>query len=241
MRSKFTKAGLILAASLALITAGTASASAALPELKPTPTESSPVKFTGTGGTVGIEFETSGGLLTCEEMHIAGEFISAKETRNTVLTMKGCEGYTEIGVGYTLGGSERSNEVISVKLKGHLGYINKAKKEVGLMFGTEFKHEPGEKGPLWSEHVWACADSFCERGTNWTGQLIARVTPVDTFGKSLTVAATEAAEKQGLTKFEGGLVNQVVSFWGEQGGFEFSNTLSGFEQGGKGVEVKLEA
>jgi hypothetical protein len=200
----------VFVAVVALFALGASSASAALPELKPAPTEAQPVTFTATTSAPTKMYQSNGQIMECAgTASISGEFINPKAIRNTVVTFTHCK-----LASYKCGNAEPET-IKSAPLSGTLGYVNKAKQEVGLMFGAEFKHKPLEKPPIWAAAVFCLAGGTGQKA-DLVGELISSITPVN---RQVKVGEHFSLVNQGsfsgiqeITKFEGGVENQQLSW-----------------------------
>jgi hypothetical protein len=206
MRSKLRTTMVALGALLALGTAGAGAAPAALPEISPTPTEAAPLTFTGSAATSEIVPAPGGPAVECRAASsVTGEFINAKETRNLVVTLNGCKWDLIKCSNTNEAGSER---IVSETMTGKLAYLNKTKKEVGFMFGTESTSK-GASRPVWAKQV-GCGTAGAFK---LSGELIASVAPVNSriaAGGRLKVFAEQFEGKQRLTNFEGGDLGQEL-------------------------------
>jgi hypothetical protein len=193
---------------------------------------SSPVTFTGEGGGVRLEWsgfrsENCNGLTS-----ITGEFISRKHIANAVVTWTTCNNP------YECGNNGAKETVTSEPLTGTLGYINKAKKEVGLMFGAEYTS--GTK-PTWASRL-TCSSY----GVTPLGELIVPITPVNAKALKLKLTENGREGRQEVTQFEGGAANQQL-YWKEltQEPVPFSvratAELERFTQGKGSLEVEIKA
>jgi hypothetical protein len=227
MRSRFRTVPLALAAVFALCALGASTASAleSLPRLYPAPKEKG-IPFTGTSGAVTLVGESILGktVVSCDGgSSMKGEFVTAKQIANTVITFNGCETKYE---GSTVSfGNKGSKETITTEpLSGTLGYLNdtnKSKPEVGLMLGKEWKKgEVNEKlevvpRPVWAPTMCEYTGSSCFESGPVRGEQLGAITPVNapTESYTLTVEHTPGEFYQPeYTKFEGGLAGQQL-FW----------------------------
>jgi hypothetical protein len=146
MRSKCTKAAMLLIAALAVSGVGVSAASAALPEFG---TSSFPVAYAFTSSQA-TKFEVTavGSYITCTGVSAEGRITGAKAlTANFDLT--NCT--YEFGSGGENGCTSKGanlREIRSESLKGSLVYIAKASKEVGIVFNPyEKAKEIGKELP----------------------------------------------------------------------------------------------
>jgi hypothetical protein len=183
MRSTFRIAFLALLAVLALGAVASASASAALPEIRPNPTKREPLKFTATSGRVFIESGV-GATFECQRASLKGEFIGAKEMVSEGMTLESC--------------TENHETLKTESLKGTLGYISKTAKTVGLRL------EPSS-GTLFLK-------GFYLKESTTTGELIGAISPVNKGVTSLTVGYAQEKGAQQLKDFEGGLPTEYLTW-----------------------------
>jgi hypothetical protein len=174
-RSKFSG---VLVALVALLALGASAASATenLPEF-----QGSGLKYPSTlkGTSLGTAIFDDGGTWDFNPNTFAGEITGSKTFAN--LTLK-FTGVSEHGCAW-------ENETVFANLKGRLGYINKAKKEVGMIF------EPTK------EPIAKCAQSGVTY--YYAGQFIGKVTPVGPSQAKFTVTFTELSQKQQPEFLEG--------------------------------------
>jgi hypothetical protein len=211
IRSKCKTALLALLAMGAMGALGSASASAAPPEISPTPTPSSPISFTGSSGAV--EFGNGIQTVKCASTSMTGDFTNSQEA-TAEIWFKKCEALSGSGLEHT------------ELLKGRLGYIDKATKQVGLLL------EPAS-GEVFAKDFWA--------GEYAAGGLIGEATPVNTVTKSIALTYTSKEVKQIPSKFEGEATEHYLTSgetktkWGTSAAI----TVTGFEQEGKAIEVQI--
>jgi len=137
-------------------------------------------KFEGKAFESQIAYE--GATWSYQSATVAGEVIGPNEVA-VVLTLR------EAGT-YACRNTE-SKTLVTHTLIGRLGYINKATKEVGLLF------EPILNEPFIGE-CWGDEDI-----NKITGSIIGKITPVGSYGKTFTLTFRGARGVQELTKFEG--------------------------------------
>jgi len=181
MRSKCRTALLALVAALAL--AAVASASALAVE-KPEFSGPTGVSVVGSGGTA-LFTNTGGTKAAFRSSKVEGKIASKTTLGSVALTFKesgGAEGVCT---------NAESNQTLKVTgLNARLGWINKAKNEVGLMFVPPTQ-------PLtvctWEQEKWDLA-----------GEVIAKITPVGTPTSSFTLTFTDNETSKQLPQyFEG--------------------------------------
>jgi hypothetical protein len=184
MRSISRSALLAFVALCAIGVVGAASASAALPEFSLEGKTAYPVKFSGAFKS-DVTFDGQGtGSWQFTKGELTGEITGSKEVSNVVITLTGGGG----------GGiCALPNPVVSKALHGTLGYINKAKTEVGLLLKP-----PGTE-------VLKCKDQKFGGEEIYAGSIIAKITPVNTLGAKLDMAfePTGLEYKQKPELFEG--------------------------------------
>lgn len=199
-----------LIALLAVGVFGSASALAA-PEISPSPTVTSPVSFYGSSGT--LEFGDGLQAITCASASMTGYFTNPQDVEAEIWFKK-CETLTGTGLEHT------------ELLKGRLGYVNKATKEVGLLL------EPA------SGEVFA--KEFFE-GEYAAGGLIGEVTPVNSSTKSIALKYTISEKKQVPGKFEGEATEHYLTTPESKKSWRTAAdiTTEGFSQGGKETKVAV--
>jgi hypothetical protein len=181
-----------------------ASASAALPEIRPYVANEA---ITGTGGIVDFE-SASHAVYVCNSSSFAGTMVGPKELVKVVLTMN-CAGDTP----FCLQGNE--GKWASHELKGRLGYISKTSKTVGLLL------EPAAAGgPI----------ATCENPVGLTieirGSVIAAFPSRGPF-KEVALKYEGANGKQALTHFEGEeALHELDRKNGYEGVFSMNTTMN---------------
>jgi hypothetical protein len=193
MRSTFRTMLVAVLALCALGAFASASASAALPEIKPYTANE---LITGAGGAV--SFESGSAIYDCNSSSFTGTMVGPKELAKVVLTMNCGEGEK-----FCLQGHE--GKWVSHELKGRLGYISKASKSVGLLL------EPAVAGGP----IATCENPF---GLNIEikGSVIASFAPPGEF-RNVELKYEGYQGKQALTHFEG---EEVVRHLERKNGFE---------------------
>jgi hypothetical protein len=178
--------GLALLAVCAITAVATATASAALPE------------FSKTGATVtgeavgGTTFETKGGTkVACTGGSTStGKIASEKTITGMKIAFTGCK---SSGFACTTE-KAKEGELITNAVVGKLGYINSAKKEVGLLIAPE-----KEGGNFFTFN---CVGSLIK--VVFTGSVICPITPINTLTKEKKWVCKQTKGVQSVTKFEGG-------------------------------------
>jgi hypothetical protein len=204
--------GLALLAVCAMTAVATATASAALPE------------FSKTGATVtgkavgGTTLETKKGTkVTCTGgTTSAGTVASEKTITKSKITFTGCK---SSGFACTTE-KAKEGELITNAVVGKLGYINAAKKEVGLLIAPE-----AEGGNF---ITFNCVGSLIK--TVVTGSVICPIGKVNTLTTTFTLACKQTKGIQSVLKFEGGpenfLKTSINGGAAEQSGQEGEATLT---------------
>jgi len=188
---RFRMVSLCLAAMIAVPAVVSASASAALPEFS----GPFPKPFKVKSGAFIVE-TVNRVKASCKAGTNAGE-MTGPQTGRATLKLTGCEvsGFKCSSAGAAPG------EIVSNLLSATLGYINKAKKEVGISL------ESATGGTV--------AEFTCGsvRVTE-TGSVIGKVTPINKkvkAGKPFTLKFTQTRGKQKPTKFEGGPTDVLMA------------------------------
>jgi hypothetical protein len=188
---RLTMLSLCLAAMTAVPAVVSASASAALPEF---------------GGPFPKPFKVNSGALlaetvskiraTCKAGTNAGE-LTGPQTGKATLKLTGCEVFS---LKCSSAGAA-PGEIVSNPLSMTLGYINKAKKEVGISLEATTGDTVAE---------FTCGSVRVRE----TGSVIGRITPINkkvTAGKPFTLKFTQKGGKQKPTKFEGGPTDVLMA------------------------------
>jgi hypothetical protein len=209
MRSRI--AGLCLVATLLTLIISVSAASAALPEfLGPFPN-----KFASKSGKTTLETVT-GLKVVCKKDAATGE-VTGPKTDSVTITFTGCvlNGLVCNTPGVAPG------DIVTSPLLSILGYINKAKKEVG-----DSLENP--TGAPFTQFI--CGSGLT---VTVTGSVIGRVKPVNTLvppPKHLKIAFKQTAGKQKPTKLEGSPIDVLgVSVNGgpsEEAGLSSTETLT---------------
>src|SRR4029077_7132723 len=127
MRSMFRSVLVTLVALFAVAAVASASASAALPEFEYTTFPIAPQMTSGA-----VTLQTKGGhSVTCKASSASSELANHKELRNAIVTYTGCKSSEEVSCSSA---GAKSGEVITQNLTATLVYINKATKEVGVLY-----------------------------------------------------------------------------------------------------------
>ena len=184
------------------------------------------VKFTSTSGPG--KLETVGKVtVECKAGTSTGEIKSTKEVVKVLVKFTGCE---TSGIECKTAGAG-AGEILTKELKSKLGYINKAKKEVGLSLTPALA-----KGAFAEfECPLAKATIVVKEGAGKRGNsVIGAITPVNKMAKAFTLTFKQVAGKQSPEKFETGLVDVLESSLNggaaEQAGLEATDTLTTAEE-----------
>jgi hypothetical protein len=174
MRFISRSALLALVALCAIGVVGAAAASAALPEFSPAGSVAKPVKFKGKSSFLEIK---SGKY----EAELSGEITGSQEVAN--VSMKLLNGR---------GAACKNEPKVLNTLHGTLGYINKAKTEVGLLLKAS--------GPL----LFSCVVEPFESEFYYSGSVIARISAVNKLASSLKLEYQQkSSTEEEWEKFEG--------------------------------------
>jgi hypothetical protein len=156
------------------------SASAAFPEFKVKSGDKKfPVTFTGSSSAV---LFTGPGIFNCAASSISGEIVGAKEIAKVKMTFTA----TPTDDCFELC-RQSSTEIWETKeLKGEVGYLSKAKFEVGLLLG-----------PVSGQFA------ECKLSKALLGSLIGQLSPTNVPRSSFTLTYKAASGKQAIKSFEG--------------------------------------
>jgi hypothetical protein len=161
-----------------------------------------PLHFTSTSGIAFLEVEPEG-KIECKVSHTVGEETSA--TGGTVTaTFEGCE---------TLGKKCNSagqgvGTIVTKLLAEEVGYVNKAKAEIG----TDFKPASGEFNA-----EFGCPGSPA-LSIRVKGSVIGKLTPANVSSTEAKSTLQKAVGKQEIEKFEGGPKDTLISETSVEGG-----------------------
>jgi hypothetical protein len=185
---KFKIVGLCLVAVFAISAVVASTASAVLPEFSAGAKEE--MKFTSKSGAATLKVK--GGItVKCSASTNEGVILPGASKKEGSVTVKftGClaAGVDEC---HSASPPAKPGEIITSLLKMELGYISKAKKEVGVDLSAA-----------------TLAEFTCEIGTGETvkvtGSVIGKITPINVLTNTFELELTEASEKQVPEKFEG--------------------------------------
>jgi hypothetical protein len=164
-----------------------ATASAALPEFTP---GAAGTKFTGKSGA-GTLSTAAKGIIECGTDQVAGELIgTTKKEAIATITFKSCKAFGILGT-KSLGDVEGT---ILAKVELELCYINKAKKEVGML--TELAE---------TVHV-----EVAGKLLKISGDAVGAITPVNIKGKNFTITYKQKGGTQEPSGCEGKTENYEV-------------------------------
>jgi hypothetical protein len=191
--------------------------------------------FKGKGGGANLEIIGVGGV-TCTKNSDSGEITGPKTIGKVKVTFTGCEFQSKKCQGAEPATS-KEGEIKTNNLVGEVGYINKAKKQVGGLF------TPEAPNPYFTEF------NCQELKFRVLGGVIGEVTStINAFTKSVTLDFKESAGIQNPLSFEGGPVEKLLTEEGGKGGWpaneeEISKYQSGqsLETTNKGEELELKA
>jgi hypothetical protein len=188
---RLTMLSLCLAVMIAVPAVVSASASAALPEFS----GPFPKPFKVTSGALLAE-TVNKVQARCKAGTNSGE-ITGPQTGGATLKLTGCEVF---GLKCSSAGAA-PGEIVSNLLSATLGYINKAKKEVGISLESATGGAVAE---------FSCGSVHIRE----TGSVIGKLTPVNkevAAGKPFSLKFTQKKGKQKPTKFEGGPVDVLMA------------------------------
>jgi hypothetical protein len=151
-----------------------------------------PLTFTTTSGE--SRLETAGGrLVKCKATKSEGLIGSATELKNTVVKFTGCKGKISTFEAPCKSSGAAAEEIVTNKIKGLPIYINKSKKEAGLL------SEPQEAGALYAE--FKCENLFTET-IKIKGTTLDTLTPVNTSTTLFTLLAKQEKGKPTPSLYE---------------------------------------
>jgi hypothetical protein len=180
--------------------------------------------FKGKGGKATLHTPAVGGVVECKSFKDEGHIATPTTENKVVSTFTSC---TSLGKKCTSPGA-KAGSIVTKNLAGELGYINKAKKEVGVLL----KPESGT----------VLAEFNCEGLEIVTsGSVIGTQTgDINTFSKSSTnTFAVNGEGFQVIKKFEGEATNHVLeSLINGSGPFESGQEASALN---KGEELEIKA
>ncbi len=185
--------------------------------------------FKGKGGGANLEIQGVGGL-TCTKSADTGEFTGPTTVGKIHVTFSGCLLHSH-PCESTSPKASKSGEVITKPLKGVVGFISKAKEEVGIELSAEETYE---------------AEVNCgELKLRVDGSVIGLVKPpYNHFTKELTLVFNQSGGIQNPEKFEEGpvatLTTEIGSIFGSEYG-EKDRSAESTETTNKGEELELKA
>lgn len=179
--------------------------------------------FKGKGGKATLHTPAVGGVVECKSFKDEGKIATPTTESKVVSTFTSC---TSLSKKCTSPGA-KAGSIVTNNLKGELGYINKAKKEVGVLLSPE-------TGTV-------LAEFNCE-GLEivTTGSVIGTQTgDINTFSKSSTnTFAVNGEGFQVVKNFEGGSTHVLESLINGSGPFESGQEASALN---KGEELEIKA
>ncbi len=183
--------------------------------------------FKGKGAGANLEIQGAGGI-TCKKSSDTGKFTGPKTASDINVTFTGCE---FLGFQCASAGA-KAGEVKTNPLKAEIGYVNKAKHEVGVDLSAE-------KGLYEAELT--CSTIHLRV----SGAVIGTATPVNTFSKTATLTFNQSAGFQEVEHFESGIKQTLFTevAFEEEPFSEESGAQSGEETEvtNKGEELELKA
>ncbi len=178
--------------------------------------------FKGKGGAATLHTPAIGGEVKCTSFKDSGSVNTPTTENNVISEFKGC---TSLGKKCN-SPAAKAGTIVTNKLAGELGYINKASKNVGVLL----KAETGS----------ILAEFNCE-GIEivTTGSVIGTIAPVNTFTKVETnVFAVNGEGFQSVKNFEGGPNHELLSTVNGSGPFPSGQQA---EAVNKGEELEIKA
>jgi hypothetical protein len=176
--------------------------------------------FKGKGGSATLHTPAVKGEITCSSFKDEGKITGVKNISKIFSTFSGCS---------TLGkkchsAGQKAGTIKTMALKGELGYINKANKEVGVDLTAEGAD---------------LADFECEGITvKVNGSVIGHYTPVNSFSKtSVNTFVVNGEGFQDVKNLEGGPTDVLESTINGSGPFE-SGQQAGATNVGEELELK---
>ncbi len=145
-----------------------------------------PVDFTSTSGAGSLVAGSN--KINCTKDTNEGETTSPKTIGKVLFAFTGCKLETS---SECKSKGAKVEEIMTAKLKGALGYINKSTKLVGV------KLEP-ESGSEYTEGEIECAG----KKIKVTGSIIGRITPINTKSATSILTFTRSGTKQGVELIE---------------------------------------
>ncbi len=177
--------------------------------------------FKGKGGKATLHTPAVGGEVTCASFADKGELTSPTTEGKVVSTFSKC---TSLGKSCHSPGA-KPGTIVTNPLKGSLGYINKAKDEVGV--------------DLSAETGTVLAEFECEGlSIVTTGSVIGHQTPVNVFTKTMKSTFVVNSEGfQDVKSFEGGPTDVLESTINGSGPFESGQQAEASNKG-ENLEIK---
>jgi hypothetical protein len=152
----------------------------------------------------------------CESEHNAGEAAGAKEVKNVSVVFRGCKALGSIPCSNT----PNVGEIQVNPLKGALGYINKSKKEVGVLLEPFVKHGEFAKFNCGGSIATVVGVGNEKEGAAYSPEktggydgIISPITPVNTMTSAFTQTYTMNAKFENIpSKFEGKHIELLESY-----------------------------
>jgi hypothetical protein len=179
-------------------------------------------EFKGKGGKATLHTPAVGGEVTCKSFADKGLISTPTTETNIVSTFKTCESLKK----KCASPGQKAGTIVTNKLSGVLGYINKGKKEVGVA--------------LKAEGAGNLAEFNCEGiEIETTGSVIGTLAPVNVFTKTENnVFAVNGEGFQAIKNFEGGPNQELLSKVNGSGPFPSGQQA---EAANKGEELEVKA
>jgi hypothetical protein len=188
----------------------------------------------------------------CEAEENRGEVSGTKEVKNVAVKFHGCH---FLGGSISCANSTNEGEIIVNPLKGALGYINKAKKEVGVLLEPAIKHGEFAKFSCAGAITTVVGVGNKKEGAAYSPEttggydgIISPIAPVNTSTTALTQTYTVNASNENIpSKFEGKHIELLEdyifnteepenqSMWSKAGE---AVTNVNHQEGGEEIEIK---
>lgn len=151
-----------------------------------------PLTFTTTNGESLLE-TAAGRLVKCKASKGEGEISSTTELKNIVVKFTGCKGKISTLEGPCKSSGAAAEEIVTNKIKGSPVYLNKSKKEAGLVA------EPQEAGALYAEFK---CESIVTETVKVKGTTLAALTPINKGTTLFTLLAKQEKGKPNPSLYE---------------------------------------
>jgi hypothetical protein len=206
---------------MSAVAAATASASAETPQFRWTGAK----EFSSKGGIGKLE-TSKGEEVECKEETDRGEIEGSSPStraRDILISYKKCTSPSNLG-GACKSAGANAGEIKTFDLLARIGWINKAKKEVGILFNPEIGIS-GNPNNLFAEFT--CEPGLATIAIKVRGSVIVPITPAGkpvgpsetTKFFSATFEKAAGKGKQKVTKFEGESANKLETETTISGGF----------------------